>query len=222
MIKISKPSKMKITGKRVGCWSLEARKSCPGSKNSDGSVVDVCQSCYATKGTYRFPVVKAARQSNKEDYKKDDWVERMVEEVKKYDYFRWFDSGDIETSLLAARIHLVIEATPDTKHWLPTRSDKLSHLNFHIAKRQLGGRMAFAKTIAALPNVAVRLSADNIGFDKPERKGVNSYVIRPTDLFEAQKRGIKICPVTKPGSTQKSCDTCTTCYTDQPVAYMIH
>ena len=215
MIKISKPTKMKITGKRVGCWSLEARKSCPGSKNPDGSVVEVCQSCYATKGMYRFPVVKAVRQSNQQDYHRDDWVDDMVKEVAKFDYFRWFDSGDIETPELAKKILAVINKTRAVRHWLPTRSDKIrvieKYLPAYTGKSMVGG----------LPNVALRLSADNIGLNNNERPGVNSYVIKPEEIFEARRQGIHVCPVGI-NPNQKSCDTCTMCYTDAKVAYVLH
>ena len=233
VIKISKPSKMKVTGKRVGCWSLGARISCPGSVNDDGSVVDVCKMCYATKNMYNFPVVKAARATNREDYKKDDWVDRMVKEVSKYDYFRWFDSGDIETPELAEKIGKVIARTTKTQHWLPTRSDKipaiLNALPFKPLNRQhvsvnnaiLKAHTSTAYT-AKYPNVALRPSADHIGLNNQERPGVNSYVIETKDLFECKKQGIYLCPVTSPGSTQKSCDTCTMCYTDAPVAYLVH
>ena len=210
MPKISQTSKMQIKGKRTGSWSLPAGESCPGSKD-----VEVCKGCYAKKGMYRFPVVKAVREYNKSDYHNDDWIERMVAKVKKFDYFRWFDSGDIETPELAKKISEVIGKTPNVKHWLPTRSDKISSINKVIT---------LWKPINSLTNggnVSLRLSADNIGFKK-ERPGVNSYVIRPTDLFEAKKRSIYVCPVTLPGSTQKSCDTCTYCYGNGDVAYVLH
>jgi hypothetical protein len=227
MIKISKPSKMKITGKKVGCWSLEARVSCPGSKTPTGDIVEVCKGCYATKGMYRFPVVKAARQTNRRDYHKDDWVDRMVKEVSKYDYFRWFDSGDVETPELAAKIRLVIDKTSKTQHWLPTRSDKIKVISDILEGEPLAevDALSFGTTwlpINEFTNVSLRPSADHIGLNNHERDCVNSYVIRKDDLFEAKHQGIFVCPVTLPGSTQKSCDTCTHCYGDKPVAYILH
>ena len=216
MVKISKPTKMKITGKRVGCWSLEARKSCPGSKNHDGSVVEVCQSCYATKGMYRFPAVKAVRQNNQQDYHRDDWVDDMVKEVSKYDYFRWFDSGDIETPELAVKIRLIVARTETTKHWLPTRSDKIPKI-----KRAIEGPIPGYTDLTFFTNVALRLSADNIGLNNNERPGVNSYVIKPEEVFEAKRQGMHVCPVGI-NPNQKSCDTCTMCYTDAKVAYVLH
>ena len=216
MPKISKTTKMQIKGKKVGSWSLPAGTSCPGSKDAE-----VCKTCYAKKGMYRFPVVKNVREYNRDDYRKDDWVDRMVAKVSKFDYFRWFDSGDIETHELAMKIWQVITRTSSTQHWLPTRSDKIGNIDhvLHGIPKSADTKLA---GITHLPNVAVRLSADNIGLDKPERSGVNSYVVRQEDMFEAKKRGIHLCPVTAPGSTQKSCDTCTLCYTDAEVAYVLH
>ena len=216
MPKISQTSKMQIKGKRTGSWSLPAGESCPGSKD-----VEVCKGCYAKKGMYRFPVVKAVREYNKNDYHNDDWVERMVAKVSKFDYFRWFDSGDIETPELAMKIRAVIRSTPYTKHWLPTRSFKLPKIDSILRQPKGVGHDVRMKYINNYTNVSLRLSADNIGF-KGELPGVNSYVIKPTDLFEAKKRGIFVCPVTLPGSTQKSCDTCTYCYGNGDVAYVLH
>lgn len=214
--KISQTSKMKITGSKVGSWSLPAGTSCPGAKGAE-----VCEGCYAKKGMYRFPVVKNVREHNKQDYHRDDWVAEMIKEVSKYDYFRWFDSGDIETPELAQRIEQVIESTPHCKHWLPTRSDKISSINYHL-KRPIssiyGGGMSY---ISDLKNVALRPSADNIGLNNNERPGVNSYVINPEDVFEAKRQGIYLCPVTT-DKNRKSCDTCTKCYTDAKVAYLVH
>lgn len=196
---------MRITGSRVRSWSLEAGVTCPQAKDSE-----VCKGCYALKGMYRFPVVKNTRKHNREDYKTSDWVTRMISECTKLDYLRFFDSGDCETLELVSKIEDVIKASPRTKFWLPSRMDKDPAFKKALAR------------VGKLPNVALRPSADNIGLDKPERPGVNSYVIRPEDIFECAKRGINLCPVTAPGSTQKSCDTCTLCYTNAPVAYMMH
>ena len=204
MIKWSNTAKMKVTGKRVRSWSLEAGVTCPMAKDSE-----VCKDCYAKKGMYRFPVVQAVRKHNRDDYKTPDWQTRMKEEAGKLDMVRLFDSGDCETHLLARKLHDVIQATPNTQWWFPTRMDKSPKMTGILA------------SISRLPNVALRLSADNIGLNNQERPGVNSYVIRPEDIFEAKSKGIHICPVGV-NASQKSCDTCTACYTDVDVAYVLH
>ncbi|GAI65558.1 unnamed protein product, partial [marine sediment metagenome] len=74
MLKLSKASKMPCKS-----WSLEAIDTCAGSRDPvTGELVPVCADCYAAKGTYRFPAVKALRVHNKQDWKRDDWVSDMV------------------------------------------------------------------------------------------------------------------------------------------------
>lgn len=204
MPKISNTSKMRVNGKAVKSFSLPAGSSCPGAKDAE-----VCKSCYAKSGFYHMPVVKNVRTHNKEIYKKGSFVPDMIKLIGKDKWFRFFDSGDCETKELGEKIYAIVKACPSTAFWIPSRSDTVRSIQ------------PVLKRIAKLPNAAVRLSANNIGF-KQERKGVNTYVIRVEDIPEATKQGIHLCPVTAPGSSQKSCDHCTACYSDIPVAYMIH
>ena len=205
MPKISKTSKMKVNGKTVKSFSLPAGSSCPGSKGAE-----VCGSCYAKSGFYHIPVVKNVREHNKEVYKQEDFVSKMIKIIGSDKYFRFFDSGDIETPLLAAKLYDICKACPNTQFWIPTRSDMVSSIQPGVS------------ALASLPNVALRLSANNIGLSKPERAGVSSYVIPVSDIPRAGSLGIHVCPATTPGTLQKSCDTCTACYTDAKVAYVIH
>jgi len=145
MIKLSKPSKMPCLS-----WSLEALVTCPGSVGVNGELVDACQGCYATTGNYRFPNVKAPRQSNKDDWKRHDWVADMVKELDNSRYFRWFDSGDMYDVRLGFKILEVMRLTPWCKHWLPTRMHKFDK---------------FVSVIGAmeqLDNVVVRKSSDSV------------------------------------------------------------
>jgi len=151
MVKLSKASKM--PGRS---WSLQALDTCPGSKKSDGSLVDACSGCYATQGNYRFKNVKAPREHNREDWKRDQWVDDMVAELDNDRYFRWFDSGDVYDVRLAFKILEVMKRTPWCNHWLPTRMHKFSKFGSVLAE------------MSALPNVVVRLSSDSITGDTVE------------------------------------------------------
>ncbi len=151
MVKLSKASKM--PGRS---WSLQALDTCPGSKKSDGSLVDACSGCYATQGNYRFKNVKAPREHNREDWKRDQWVDDMVSELDNDRYFRWFDSGDVYDVRLAFKILEVMKRTPWCNHWLPTRMHKFSKFGSVLAE------------MSALPNVVVRLSSDSITGDTVE------------------------------------------------------
>ena len=151
MVKLSKASKM--PGRS---WSLQALDTCPGSKKRDGSLVDACSGCYATQGNYRFKNVKAPREHNREDWKRDQWVDDMVAELDNDRYFRWFDSGDVYDVRLAFKILEVMKRTPWCNHWLPTRMHKFSKFGPVLAE------------MSALPNVVVRLSSDSITGDTVE------------------------------------------------------
>ena len=145
-IKLSKTSKLD----GILSWSLQALDTCPGSKDSQGDLVPACQGCYATTGNYRFANVKKPREFNREDWKRDSWVNDMVLALDSSRYFRWFDSGDMYTLQLACKIYEVMKATPWVKHWLPTRMHKFNKYKTIIERMQ------------SLPNVVVRFSSDSV------------------------------------------------------------
>mgnify|MGYP003150078475 FL=1 len=119
---LSKPSKM--PGASFG---LSARDCKTGSKLAliPGSV---CFDCYALKGNYNFKVVKRAhayRLSLLDNL--DAFIERMVTEITKatnksgVPYFRWHDSGDIQSIDHLLAIYEVCRRTPTVSHWLPSK-----------------------------------------------------------------------------------------------------
>ena len=106
-IKLSKAGKMPCRS-----WSLEALKTCAGSVGDDGKLVPACAGRYATTGNYRFPNVKAPREHNREDWKRDSWVDDMVAELDNDRYFRCFDSGDMYSIKLAQKMLEVMKRDP--------------------------------------------------------------------------------------------------------------
>jgi hypothetical protein len=146
MIKLSKTSKLD----GILSWSLQALETCPGSKGLNGELVPACQGCYATTGNYRFANVKKPREFNREDWKRDSWVNDMVQALDSSRYFRWFDSGDMYDLRLAKKIRKVMLLTPWVKHWLPTRMHKFAKFKPIIAEMQM------------LSNVVVRFSSDSV------------------------------------------------------------
>ena len=109
----------KMPGKSISlsafdCKTGEKLSKIPGS---------VCFDCYARKGMYRMPNVINKMKERKAFFNSIDFVPRMVELLNKTrsEYFRWFDSGDVQDVRMALNIIDVIEATPDKKHWIPTK-----------------------------------------------------------------------------------------------------
>ena len=114
---LSKPSKMPG-------WSygLPAPECKTGSKlrKIKGST---CFNCYAMKGCYVFPDVKAAQYKRLASTKLDAWTVAMATQLnsKKSKWFRWHDSGDVQDLNHLNKIYEVCRLTPETRHWLPTR-----------------------------------------------------------------------------------------------------
>ncbi|SVE00171.1 uncharacterized protein METZ01_LOCUS453025 [marine metagenome] len=80
-----------------------------------------CYKCYAFKGRYNFPDVKAALDRRLKSLNHPQWVEAMTTLVKKKKHFRWHDSGDLQSVDHLKKIYEVCNNTPGTMHWLPTQ-----------------------------------------------------------------------------------------------------
>lgn len=197
MIKLSKTSKLGTFS-----WSLEAGTTCPGSHNAS-----VCTGCYAKQGNYRFPNVKAPREFNRTDWKRDEWVDDMVQALKRQTHFRWFDSGDIYKPALAQKILEVAQRTPNTRHWIPTQT-------WDIAKFK-----PILDALAALPNVVLRASAKDVNQPVKRELWANSSMV--VDRPESAPDYAVVCEAyTRDGK----CGTCRTCYdkTVPLIAYPQH
>ena len=112
---LSKPSKM--PGWSIGIPAAECKT---GGKlvNVKGSV---CEGCYALKGRYRFSNVQQALQRRLAALEDPRWVDAMVVLIKDQDWFRWHDSGDIQSLKHLENIFEVCKRTSQTRHWMPTR-----------------------------------------------------------------------------------------------------
>lgn len=192
MLKLSKTSKLGTKS-----WSLQALETCPGSIGADGNLVPACSGCYATTGMYHFGAVKAVRADNKQDWQREGWTNDMVAALKKDKHFRWFDSGDMYSMELAEKMLAIMQATPNTKHWLPTRMAKFPKFQKVLAAMQ------------ALPNVMVRFSSDAV--DGTFTKGVHGSTILPSGTTAD---GVYTCPAYGQGG---KCLDCRACY-DKSVA----
>lgn len=199
-IRISKTSKLD----GVKSWSLQARKTCPGSFDVAGDLVAACAGCYAVGGNYRFRNVVEPREENQIDWKRDEWVSDMISALRNERYFRWFDSGDMYDARLAKKIYLVMLNTPDVKHWLPTRMYKFAKFKAILAAMQ------------ALPNVMVRPSSDSVTGDF--EAGLHGSTIVPDTV---PRQGVKLCHA---ATNEGKCGPCRDCYSkDIPViGYLAH
>ena len=113
--RLSQPSKMPGPAHNlpaVACKIGAKLVKVPGS---------VCAGCYAPKGRYRFSNVQQALQRRLAALEDPRWVDAMVVLIKDQDWFRWHDSGDIQSLKHLENIFQVCKRTSKTRHWMPTR-----------------------------------------------------------------------------------------------------
>lgn len=203
----SVPSKMPSYG-----WSITAHRCITGSKLAKvpGSV---CSTCYALKGRYLFPNVQKAlerREKLWENTSCNTWINNFVGALtQKYaklspdkQYFRWFDSGDLRAVIMLWQIIAIAEATPDIKHWLPTREVGI----VQDYRRVYPDR-------PAPPNLVIRLSAPMID-DAPAKWWPNTSTV-------VSEKPNATCPAPSSGN---KCATCRACWDPAVanVAYTAH
>lgn len=184
VVSLSDPGKMPCYG-----YSLPAAACKVGSKlrTVEGSV---CHGCYAHKGNYaRFPLVQKQLYKRLEAISDPRWVEAMTVLVKGMPYFRWHDSGDIQSEKHLNDIFDVCENTPNTKHWIPTRE-------YEIVENVIKNR-------SKPKNLALRLSAHMVDETGP--------------IILAKKLGVTIsevgtvkytCPAPDQGNKCQECRVC--------------
>ena len=202
---LSAPSKMPCHG-----FSIPAKACNVGAKlrKSDKST---CSSCYALKGRYVFPNVQDALQArldklNSTDY--SNWVESMTELIsrkEKSGYFRWHDSGDLQSLNHLMAIVDVAKNLPHIKFWLPTREYKTVK--------------SYVDQYGDFPsNLTVRLSAYFKYSAPPTQTADNLHSVCSTVGFDASQH---ICPSSKQGN---SCQDCRACWdrTIPNVDYPLH
>ena len=143
-----------------------------------------CYGCYALKGRYKFKNTKIAMARRLRALAHGLWTTAMVTLMKNRKYFRWHDSGDLQSAWHLKRILEVCKQTPDTKHWLPTREAKLlQYLDPEVIPK----------------NLLIRLSATKVNGAASKSWPWTSTVTDGKD---------KTCPAPDQGGKCKSCRQC--------------
>lgn len=194
MPKLSKASKMPCES-----FSLPAQNCKTGSKLAKikGSV---CHGCYALKGNYRYPNVKAPREHNLNLIKTDinQWRDNMVMMIKTTNasgYFRWHDSGDVQSFKHLMAIINIAESLPEIRFWLPTK------------EKALLNQLSRAK-VSVPDNLTIRLSMAMI-----DQAPIGNWALTSTVHDKAEAQGFTC----KAPSQEGKCLTCRACW-DKTIA----
>jgi hypothetical protein len=231
---LSHPSKMPSAS-----YSIPAQSCVTGSKLASipGTV---CSDCYALKGFYVMPNVRAAlerrlailRDALADPAKGDAWVSSMVSLLdaahaltaariakgkapakgKDGRYFRWHDAGDLQGVAHLRLICRVAELTPSVTHWLPTR--------------EAGTVRSFLESGGSIPaNLTVRLSVPRVNGAVPPvylKLRAMSAQIAFSQVHDGElPAGAQSCVAYQQGG---ECRDCRACWapTVESVSYPIH
>ena len=181
---LSDPSKMPCKS-----YNLPAKNCRVGSQLSKLSG-SVCSDCYALKGRYLFPIVQRALERRLATIRKKNWATNMARSINTAPFFRWHDSGDIQSLRHLHNIADVAKRTPDTLHWLPTR--------------EVGIVRDFLRNQSAPSNLIIRVSGAMMDGPRPKHFAHTSTVhdrTIPTDSH--------VCPA---ATQANQCGDCRACW----------
>ena len=188
---LSKPSKMPGYG-----YGLPTHACITGSKLREMEN-SVCSKCYACKGHYAFGPVVAGQTKRLLTLGDPRWVAAMITVLKnkKVRWFRWHDSGDLQSLKHLKNIVKVAEGVPDMQFWLPTREKKILMQYFN-------------RTDYVPPNLIIRLSATLIDTVTALPESMAGYVQTCSVHKKHDPVGFECMAYTRGGK----CDDCRACW----------
>ena len=118
---LGKPSKMPGLS-----YGISAQLCNVGTKLAK-VIGSVCHDCYALKANYKYPSVMQAHAKRYEGLSNVSWTNSMIKliEHSKETYFRWHDSGDLQSLQHLFDIVRIAESLPNVNFWLPTKEKGL-------------------------------------------------------------------------------------------------
>lgn len=125
-------------------FDLPAGISCPGKSK-------LCyRKCYARRSRFTFPIVRKRLKWAYEQSKRNDFVDRMVDELyrKGIILMRWHVSGDLYSPSYARKVLEIVGRSSHTQFWLYTRSWRVPSI------------YPILKAISLMPNMRVWFSVD--------------------------------------------------------------
>ena len=193
---ISKTSKMPCNSFNLSAYFCKVGNKLVTIKDS------VCNGCYALKGRYRMNKKNGVKSHFRKMNKFNNtqlWIDSFVnffhnhyKTTSKIDsrYFRWFDSGDLQSYRMLLAIVEICRKTPNINHWLPTRE-------YTLIKKYIKEYKQFPE------NLCVRVSAPMID------SVITSYNNTSSVLKDGRiKKTDVICNASQQNNECKDCRLC--------------
>ncbi len=192
---LSKPSKMPCHG-----YSLPAHACRRGSllRQIPGSV---CSDCYALKNRYLFKNVQTALYKRldavvSDTPKWENLITQLIERKERSGYFRWHDSGDIQSIEHLNAINNVALSLPHIKFWLPTREAGTPDSMLDMWLKEHEKKLA--------DNLVIRVSANMIS----QRPSSPTHWPLTITKSSVGLDGYHQCPAINQGNNCGSCRAC--------------
>lgn len=164
-------------GKTIQGFSLPAVLTCPGRTAA-------CENaCYARKGHFARPAVKAKHLDNLRVSKLPEFVPRMIAEIRHadVDVIRISVSGDLYNLSYIRRWIKIVRACPETKFYAYTRSWRVPAL------------LPALITLGREPNMRLWLSTDRETGAAPRIRGLpQAYLQLPGEELPKLPKGCKL------------------------------
>ena len=195
---LSNPSKMPDDSQSFGI----SAKDCKTGSQLAKIPGSICEECYALGGFYIMASTTKAHDKRIQKIYSPEWVPSMIALAKRKPFFRWFDSGDIQSMRMLKNIVKIAVAVPTTTFWLPTKENKM------VA--------SYLKKHGAFPNnLIVRVSAPMIDGKPPKR-----FEFTSTAHQDKAPIGFEC---TAP-QTKNKCEDCRACWdrSVKNVSYKMH
>jgi hypothetical protein len=151
-----------------------------------------CEGCYALKANYSYPSVQKAHENRVASLSSVSWADAMIFQIKRSgtEYFRWHDSGDLQSLQHLFDIVRIAEALPSVKFWIPTREKAIVN--------------QYLRTAGDFPeNLVVRVSAAMIDGDAPTGYDCTSTVHQNEAPIGVECKAYK---------NKNKCGTCRKCW----------
>lgn len=125
-IHLSQTSKMPCKS-----WGIPTSACKTGSKLKDAGLTP-CSVCYAKLGKITMKKPQENLEENLKSYLEspEEWEKEMIDRLQKETpaFFRWFESGDIQSEKMLEKIIKITKRCKFTRFWLPT-------IEFEIVKK---------------------------------------------------------------------------------------
>jgi len=174
----------------------------------------ICSTCYADKGFYKMyqNTVKPSQFARLDSINNPLWVDSMVNSIGSDEYFRWHDSGDLQSLAHFEKIVEVAIKTPECKHWLPTREYAIIK-DYKTSGKKIPKNL-IVRLSAMYPDKRVTIPASLTGF-----ANVTVSNVHTSTVSLVQNNLGKACNAPNQNG---ECQACRLCWSTEPVSYAMH